>query len=211
MESLFGRFPYLVEDIFGLLNVKTLSCCGQINKVWRENLEEYRIYLVKKVQKRLKNQNIVYGSVTDYDKEEDQNSPEVQFGTSSISKWTTRIMLNPTFSRTERNITVEQLTLPFLVKLLKYFCDFKLKDSEVIFTIIFHKKRSILEGMFVKNYTNGVENIRATTVIIWQWQLQQRRAAAFYSAKSRQGLGHGGLASRGGPEHGNVSKSIEKN
>jgi len=38
-----------------------------------------------------------------------------------------------------------------------------------------------------------------------QWQPHQRHAApvtaAFYSIKSRQGLGLGGLASRGGPEN----------
>ena len=31
METLFVRFPHLVEDIFGLVNGKTLSCCSQIN------------------------------------------------------------------------------------------------------------------------------------------------------------------------------------
>ena len=33
-----------------------------------------------------------------------------------------------------------------------------------------------------------------------QWRAAAAAAAAFYSAKSRQGLGLGGLASRGGPE-----------
>ena len=63
METLFGRFPHLVEDIFGLLNGKTLSSCCQINKIWKENLEEYRLHLVQKIQNRLKNQNIAYGPV----------------------------------------------------------------------------------------------------------------------------------------------------
>jgi hypothetical protein len=52
MQTLFGRFPHLVEDIFGLLNGTSLS-----NKIWNENLEEYRLCLVKKIQKHLKNEN----------------------------------------------------------------------------------------------------------------------------------------------------------
>ena len=63
METLFGRFPHLVEDIFGLLDGKTLFCCSQINNPWKENLKEYRFHLVKKIQKLLKNQSIVYGPV----------------------------------------------------------------------------------------------------------------------------------------------------
>ena len=47
-----------------------------------------------------------------------------------------------------------------------------------------------------------------------QWQPHQRRAAAagaaFYSTKSRQGLGLGGLASRGGPEEVVDSNAIDK-
>ena len=57
MQTLFGRFPHLVEDIFGLLNGTSLSKCRQINMIWNENLEEYRLCLVKKIQKHLKNQN----------------------------------------------------------------------------------------------------------------------------------------------------------
>ena len=81
METLFGRFPHLVEDIFGLLNRKTLSCCSQINKIWKVKLEEYRLHLIKKIQKCLKNQNIVYGRVEDSNKGEDQNSNEITFDT----------------------------------------------------------------------------------------------------------------------------------
>ena len=161
MELLFGRFPHLVEDIFGLLNVKTLSCCSQINEVWRINVEEYRLYLVKKVQKRLRNQNIVYGSVADSEKEKDQLLPAIlsETGeTSSISKWPTRIMIGDS-TIPERNITVEELALPFLVKLLKYFGDYKLKNSEVNFRIILHQNTSVLVGMFVKNKANGMERM----------------------------------------------------
>ena len=58
METLFGRFPHLVEDILGLLNGKTLTCCSQIDKLWNTNLEECRLRLVKKTQKCLKNQSL---------------------------------------------------------------------------------------------------------------------------------------------------------
>ena len=62
MELLFGRFPHLVEDIFGLLNEKTLSRCNQINKIWKENIEVYRLHVVKKMQKYLKNHKIEMAS-----------------------------------------------------------------------------------------------------------------------------------------------------
>ena len=58
MKPLFGRFQHLVEDIFGLLNGKSLTCCSQINKLWNTNLEEYRLHLVKKTQKCLNNQSL---------------------------------------------------------------------------------------------------------------------------------------------------------
>ena len=51
MENLFGRFPHLVEDIFGLLKEETLFCCGQINKAWSKNLDDYRLHLVKRIQR----------------------------------------------------------------------------------------------------------------------------------------------------------------
>ena len=46
--------------------------------------------------------------------------------------------------------------------------------------------------------------LRTAMAIFWQarppqWRPHQQRAATFYSAKSRQGLGLGGLATRGGP------------
>ena len=72
------------------------------------------------------------------EKEKDQLLPAIlsETGeTSSISKWPTRIMIGDS-TIPERNITVEELALPFLVKLLKYFGDYKLKNSEVNFRII---------------------------------------------------------------------------
>ena len=74
METLFCRFPHLVEDIFGLLNGKTLCCCSQINKIWNANLEEYRLFVFRKMKKHLQKQNIEFGLVTGYD----NNLPEIK-------------------------------------------------------------------------------------------------------------------------------------
>ena len=117
-----GRFPHLVEDIYGLLNGKTLSCCSQINTPWKENLKEYRFHLVKKIQKLLKNQSIVIGPVKYSEKEEHQTSHKNPIETLSISTWSTRIKEHPV--ALERNITVEQLPRSDLIKILNYFCDY---------------------------------------------------------------------------------------
>ena len=126
METLFGRFPHLVEDIFCLLNGKTLSCCSQINKIWNENIEEFRIHLVKKIQKQLKNQNIV----------------DLQTECVTIQR---RPMHH------ERNIMVEELPLPFLDQCLWNFCDYK---CGVILRMIYTEKTSVLLGVFIKNLSN---------------------------------------------------------
>ena len=97
METLFGRFPHLVEDIFGLLDGKTLSRCSRIDKVWNQNLEEYRLCLVKKVQKCLENQSL-----------QSTCSPNRIFDL----PWTAN-------SAIENNLTVEQLPLKFLVQFLR--------------------------------------------------------------------------------------------
>ena len=104
MDTLFGRFPHLVEDIFGLLNGKTLSCCSQINKIWNANLKGYRLFVIRKMKKHLQNQNIEFGPFTDYDKEEGQNLPEIPF---------------------------EKLPLSFFVLILRYLGDNKLKDCKI--------------------------------------------------------------------------------
>ena len=105
MDTLFGRFPYLVEDIFGFLNGKTLSCCRQLNKIWKENIEVYRLHLVKKISKYLKNHDIEIVPVTDY---EQGRRPEIPF---------------------------EQLPLLILVQLLRNFSallfGIKLKDCKL--------------------------------------------------------------------------------
>ena len=70
MELLYGRFPHLIEDIFGLLDGNTLYHCGHVNATWNGNLEEHRLYLVKKIQKHLKKQRVYYNPSTDFDKKE---------------------------------------------------------------------------------------------------------------------------------------------
>ena len=131
MESLFGRFPYLVEDIFGLLNGKTLSCCSQVNTIWSKKLEEYRLYLVKKIKKQLKNQNIV----GHFDMVEAQTSPEIQYKISYFSIFLNRILESP--KALEKNNTLEQLSLQFLIQLQRFICDSKLRHCKVDIKIKF--------------------------------------------------------------------------
>ena len=100
MDTLFGRFPHLVEDIFGLLNEKTLSCCNQLNKIWKENIEVYRLHVVKKMQKYFKNHNIKIVPVPDY---EQGRRPEIPF---------------------------EQLPLPILVQLLRNYSDLIIRSKD---------------------------------------------------------------------------------
>ena len=124
METLFGRFPHLVEGIFGLLNGKTLSCCTQMNKIWKENLEVYRQHLVKKMQKHLENQNIEIGPVSNYDEEGGQNLPGIPW---------------------------EQLSLPLLVEFERSFCDYdyNLKGFKINLRIM--SVTPVLLGIFIKN------------------------------------------------------------
>ena len=126
MESLFGRFPYLVEDIFGLLNGKTLSCCSQINKVWSKNLEEYQLYLVKKLKSNLKIKKLL--DILTY-LVEAQKSPEIQCKILYFSIWLSRILGSPT--ALEMNDTLEQLPLQFLIQLQRFLRDSKLKHRKV--------------------------------------------------------------------------------
>ena len=134
MELLFGRFPHLVEDIFGLLNGKTLSCCSQINRIWSKNFEEYQLYLAKKIRKHLKNKKIVYGPVAGFDKEEDQISHENQYKILCFDFWLKRIIGIP--AALERNIALEQLPFKFLIQLQRFLCDAKQKHSKVNIRII---------------------------------------------------------------------------
>ena len=127
METLFGRFPHLVEDIFGLLNGTSLSKCSQINKIWNENLEEYRLCLVKKIKKHITN----------------ENSSHLQTAFPSVQE---------TPMHSERNIMVEELPLPFLEQCLRNVSDYR---CGVIFRMICTKKTSVLLGIFLKNLPNG--------------------------------------------------------
>ena len=141
METLFGRFPHLVEDILGLLNGKTLWRCGQMNKTWSENLEEYRLHLVKKIQKHIKNQNIEIGQVTDYGKEIGHNLPETLF---------------------------EPLPLPFLVNLMRSTHDYKLKDCKRIMCIkpvlsgifIKNEPNGVTDLMVVSQKLHGCQKLK---------------------------------------------------
>ena len=138
METLFGRFPHLVEDLFGLLNVKTLSCCSQVNKTWKENLEIYKLHIVKKIQRRLKIRKIVYSSDEAFEKKEGQMSPAKIF-------WRRTIGIPTTL---EINITVEQLPLSLLVQCQRYFFGCKLKNCGINFRI-YCIQETLFLGMFI--------------------------------------------------------------
>ena len=113
MELLYGRFPHLIEDIFGLLDGNTLYHCSHVNATWNGILEEHRLYLVKKIQKHLKKQRVVYNPAADFDKKE---------------PIFTSILGLP--RRLARNIAMEQLPLLFLVQFHKYFCNYEIKNCE---------------------------------------------------------------------------------
>ena len=95
--------------------------------IWNENLEEYRLCLVKKIQKHLKNENIL----------------QLQTAFPSVQEW-------PIHS--ERIIMVEELPLPFLDQCLRNVSDYR---CGVIFRMICTKKSSVLLGIFIKNLPNG--------------------------------------------------------
>ena len=51
IEDIFIRFPHLSEDIFGLLDYKTLASCNEVNRNWFETLNNQRIYWILMIQK----------------------------------------------------------------------------------------------------------------------------------------------------------------
>ena len=170
MQLLFGRFPHLVEDIFGLLNGDTLHRCSHINQIWNKNLEEYRLYLVKKIQKLLKNPNIIYGPASDFEEREHQNTPRIPFENSIITMYPTypaRILMLPLALR--RNFMVEQLPLLILVQFLKLFSNYyEIKDcDEVNFRILWIKKTYVMLGVFIKNKSQGVEICKFLRIITY--------------------------------------------
>ena len=146
MEALFVRFPHLVEDIFDLVNGKTLSCCSQIDNTWKEYLETYRLYLVKKIQKRLKNQKIVYSPDEAVEEKEGQNSPAKIF-------WRRTIGIPTTL---EINITVEQLPLSLLMQCQRYFFGCKLKNCGINFRI-YCIQETLFLGIFIN--INGKDHL----------------------------------------------------
>ena len=158
MENLFGRFPHLVEDIFGLLKEETLFCCSQINKAWNKNLDDYRLHLVKKIQRHLKDPSIVYGPAANFDKYKGKNLRKITLLEDMPNfecHGPTRIHGPPRILR--RIMTIEHLPLPFLVQFLRYFCDHRIKDCEINFRINCIDRRSVLLGVFVKSKSNGME------------------------------------------------------
>ena len=159
MNQLFGRFPHLVEDIFGLLKADTLFCCSQINKAWNENLEDYRICLVKKIQKHLKDPSIVHGRTPNFGKYEGQFLRKRILRNMPISECPThgptRIWGPP--KALKRIITIDLLPLPFLVHFLRYFCDHRIKDCEVNFRISSITDEDVILGVFVKSESNVEE------------------------------------------------------
>ena len=44
LETIFVRFPHLTEAIFGELDIPSLSLCREWNEMWKENLENSRIF-----------------------------------------------------------------------------------------------------------------------------------------------------------------------
>ena len=159
MNQLFGRFPHLVEDIFGLLKAETLFCCSQINKSWNENLEDYRIRLVKKIQRHLKDPSIVHGRTPNFEQYEGQFLLRRLLKNMSISEKPTH---GPTSiwgppKALKRIITIDLLPLPFLVHFLRDFCDNRIKDCEVNFRISYITQTDVVLGVFVKSESNGEE------------------------------------------------------
>ena len=45
IEDIFVRFPHLSEEIFGLLDYKTIASCNEVNRNWFETLNNQRGYL----------------------------------------------------------------------------------------------------------------------------------------------------------------------
>ena len=138
METQLGRFPHLVEDIFGLLNIKTLFCCSQVNNAWKDNLEIFRLHIVKKIQKLLKYRKIVYSPNDALSKKERQLSPAKIF-------WRRTIGIPTTL---EINITVEQLPLSLLVQCQTYIFGCKLKICGINFRI-YSIQETLFLGMFI--------------------------------------------------------------
>ena len=53
IEEIFARFPNLSEEIFGLLDYKTLARCNKVDRNWFETLNNQRIYWIQTIQKSI--------------------------------------------------------------------------------------------------------------------------------------------------------------
>ena len=51
IENIFARFPNLSEQIFGLLDYKTLARCNKVDRNWFQTLNCQRIYWIKMIHK----------------------------------------------------------------------------------------------------------------------------------------------------------------
>ena len=51
IENIFAKFPSLSEEIFGLLDYKTLAICKEVDRNWFETLNNQRIYWILLIQK----------------------------------------------------------------------------------------------------------------------------------------------------------------
>ena len=180
MENLFGRFPHLVEDVFGLLEEETLFHCSQINKAWNKNLDNYRLHLVKRIQSRLKDPIIVYGPAANFDRYEGQNLPKTVLEDMPTFEChgPTRIYGSPKILR--RMMTIEHLPLLFLVQFLRYFCDHSIRDCEISDLRI--NRRSLVLGVFVQSESNCKE---VNEYIGWIANVGLRRTCSYYCTSTR--------------------------
>ena len=51
IETLFERFPHLAEEILGQLKGEYLPICKEICRIWSNKVEDYRLYLNRKISK----------------------------------------------------------------------------------------------------------------------------------------------------------------
>ena len=58
METLFERFPHLTEQIFGQLKGKGLPICKGVSRIWSNKIEDYRLYLNRKILKHSKDSDV---------------------------------------------------------------------------------------------------------------------------------------------------------
>ena len=50
METVFDRFPTLSDDIFEILDEKSLANCVEVNRKWQTTIANQKVYLKKKIQ-----------------------------------------------------------------------------------------------------------------------------------------------------------------